>query len=78
MAHLRPAHNARQQLLKHELVISPAPAQRSLIQPEVAPKPGAPRRSGKTYALLVGISRYKQDPPVTSLQFADKDAEMFG
>ena len=23
MAHLKPAHNARQQLLKHELVISP-------------------------------------------------------
>ena len=29
MAHLKPAHNARQQLLKHELVISPAAAQRS-------------------------------------------------
>jgi transglutaminase-like putative cysteine protease len=29
MAHLKPAHNARQRLLKHELVISPAPAQRS-------------------------------------------------
>jgi transglutaminase-like putative cysteine protease len=29
MAHLKPAHNARQQVLKHALVISPAPAQRS-------------------------------------------------
>ena len=29
MAHLKPAHNARQQLLRHELAISPAPAQRS-------------------------------------------------
>jgi transglutaminase-like putative cysteine protease len=29
MAHLKPAHNARQQLLEHELVISPTPAQRS-------------------------------------------------
>ena len=31
--------------------------------------------TGKTYALLIGVSRYQQDPPVTSLQFADKDAE---
>jgi transglutaminase-like putative cysteine protease len=29
MAHLRPAHGARQQLLKHELVIDPEPAQRT-------------------------------------------------
>src|SRR6185369_4437164 len=29
MAHLKPAHNARQQLLQHEFVISPAAAQRS-------------------------------------------------
>jgi transglutaminase-like putative cysteine protease len=29
MAHLKPAHNARQQLLKHRLVVSPAPAQQS-------------------------------------------------
>jgi transglutaminase-like putative cysteine protease len=29
MAHLKPAHNARQQLLKHDLVISPTAAQRS-------------------------------------------------
>jgi tetratricopeptide (TPR) repeat protein len=30
---------------------------------------------GKTYAIVVGVSRYKNDPPVNSLQFADKDAE---
>jgi transglutaminase-like putative cysteine protease len=29
MAHLRPEHSARQQLLKHELVIDPEPAQRT-------------------------------------------------
>lgn len=29
MAHLKPAHNAQQQLLKHQLTISPEPAQRS-------------------------------------------------
>jgi transglutaminase-like putative cysteine protease len=29
MAHLKPAHGARQQLLSHELVIDPAPVQRS-------------------------------------------------
>ena len=32
---------------------------------------------GKTYALLIGISKYKHDPPVESLQFADRDAELF-
>ena len=57
------------------------PKTRSLIQPEVAPKPapktGAAAQPGKTYALLIGISHYKVDPPVTSLQFADKDAETF-
>lgn len=53
------------------------PAQRALVQPEVEPKRLPARRSGKTYALLIGISRYQQDPPVTSLQFADKDAETF-
>ncbi len=37
----------------------------------------SPRTSiGKTYALLIGISTYKYDPP-GSLQFADKDAELF-
>ena len=52
--------------------------QRSLIQPDVEPKV-APKahKPGKTYALLIGISTYRQDPPVTSLQFADKDAETF-
>lgn len=37
----------------------------------------SPRTSiGKTYALLIGISTYKYDPP-GSLQYADKDAELF-
>src|SRR5580704_11318249 len=48
---------------------------RSLVQPEAEPKATAPHRAGKTYALLIGVSTYRQDPPVTSLQFADKDAE---
>lgn len=62
---------------------APPPAQapeakpRSLVQPEVEPKTAAPRQAGKTYALLIGVSQYKQDPPVTSLQFADKDALTF-
>lgn len=55
----------------------PDTKQRSLVQPEAEPKVATPRREGKTYALLVGISSYRQDPPVTSLQFADKDAETF-
>jgi tetratricopeptide (TPR) repeat protein len=50
------------------------PAQRGLVQPEL---PRTDKLSGKTYALIVGISKYKQDPPVTSLQFADKDADSF-
>jgi transglutaminase-like putative cysteine protease len=29
MAHLKPAHNARQQVLRHRLTVSPAPAQQS-------------------------------------------------
>jgi tetratricopeptide (TPR) repeat protein len=41
---------------------------------ETAPDAGT---QGKTYALLIGISKYKHDPPVESLQFADKDAELF-
>ena len=51
---------------------------RALIQPEGTKKnqPDA-KKPGKTYALIVGISRYRVDPPVTSLQFADKDAESF-
>jgi tetratricopeptide (TPR) repeat protein len=53
-------------------------AKRSLIQPPSTKKPGAEeKKPGKTYALIVGISRYQIDPPVTSLQFADKDAESF-
>src|SRR5215469_10251200 len=54
------------------------PAKRSLIQP--APTNSSQpkeKKPGKTYALIVGISRYQIDPPVTSLQFADKDAESF-
>ena len=39
--------------------------------------PLAGQLKGKTYALLIGISRYQNDPPVPSLQFADKDAETF-
>ncbi|HLK20315.1 MAG TPA: tetratricopeptide repeat protein [Bryobacteraceae bacterium] len=63
----------------------PAPAQpdkpetkkRALVQPEAENKAVATRPAGKTYALIIGISRYGMDPPVTSLQFADKDAETF-
>jgi len=60
----------------------PAPAdatgKRALIQPENTRKSGPEaKKPGKTYALIVGISRYQNDPPVTSLQFADKDAESF-
>jgi tetratricopeptide (TPR) repeat protein len=40
-------------------------------------KPLTGQLPGKTYALLIGISRYQHDPPVASLQFADKDAETF-
>jgi tetratricopeptide (TPR) repeat protein len=29
------------------------------------------------YALLIGISKYRFDPPVPSLQFANRDAELF-
>jgi tetratricopeptide (TPR) repeat protein len=39
------------------------------------PPPGALK--GKIYALLIGISHYQHDPPIPSLQFADKDAETF-
>ena len=48
---------------------------RGLVHPEEAAKPA--NQPGATYALLVGVSRYKNDPPITSLQFADKDAETF-
>jgi tetratricopeptide (TPR) repeat protein len=50
------------------------PRTRGVEVPNAEPKTAA-KPSGKTYALLIGISRYRQDPPVTSLQFADKDAE---
>ncbi len=50
------------------------PQTRALVQPEVQK---SDKLTGKTYALIVGISHYKQDPPVTSLQYADKDAESF-
>jgi tetratricopeptide (TPR) repeat protein len=49
------------------------PDQRGVIP--LRPLPGLLK--GKTYALLIGISRYEHDPPVHSLQFADKDAETF-
>ncbi len=43
----------------------------------IAPPPTTTRSApGKTYALLIGISTYKYDPP-GSLRFADKDAELF-
>ena len=31
--------------------------------------------TGKTYALLIGVSDYQKDPPVASLKYAHKDAE---
>lgn len=54
----------------------PTSGQRGLEHPEVKPKAGS-NLTGKTYALLVGVSRYKYDPPITSLLFANKDAETF-
>ena len=39
--------------------------------------PGSESRAGKTYALLIGISRYKADPLVPSLRFAHQDAAVF-
>jgi tetratricopeptide (TPR) repeat protein len=45
---------------------------------EQAPAPsGSVEKNGKTYALLIGISKYKADPLVQPLQYADKDAETF-
>ena len=56
----------------------PATGTRALIQPDARKKTEPEeRKPGKTYALIIGISKYKVDPPVTSLQFADKDAESF-
>ncbi len=43
----------------------------SLISPST--RVGTPKK-GRTFGLFVGISRYKYDPPVTSLNFADADA----
>ena len=51
----------------------PPPGQRGVK----AVTPPAGQLKGKTYALLIGISRYQNDPPVPSLRFADKDAETF-
>ncbi len=39
-------------------------------------KPAA-EAGGKTYALVIGISRYKHDPPIASLRYADRDAKLF-
>lgn len=50
----------------------------SALEPRgvVVPKREA-QVTGKTYALVIGISSYEHDPPVNSLHFADKDAETF-
>ena len=48
----------------------------SLARP-IEPSASDAGSQGKTYALLIGISKYKHDPPVESLQFADRDAELF-
>jgi tetratricopeptide (TPR) repeat protein len=50
---------------------------RGLEHPELARKDDTARQPGRTYAVLIGVSHYKNDPPITSLQFADKDAETF-
>ncbi len=42
----------------------------------VAVSSSAPEQTGETYALIVGISKYK-NPAIPSLQFADKDALAF-
>ncbi len=55
----------------------PGPGQRGLEHPEIEPKTIRGTPKGKMYALLIGVSRYKNDPPITSLQYADKDAETF-
>src|SRR5207237_1025238 len=53
------------------------PAQRGVTLPGTSPTNPVAELNGKTYALLIGVSRYKNDPPITSLQYADKDAESF-
>src|SRR5579864_1940451 len=50
---------------------------RGLEHPELARKDDKDKQPGRTYAVLIGVSHYKNDPPITSLQFADKDAETF-
>jgi len=50
---------------------------RGLEHPEETVKTDAAKPPGRTYALLIGVSHYHNDPPITSLQFADKDAETF-
>jgi tetratricopeptide (TPR) repeat protein len=52
------------------------PEQRGLEHPEIE-RPLAAELSGKTYALLIGVSHYKNDPPIISLQYADHDAQTF-
>src|SRR5690242_20631251 len=65
-------------LLAGQDVPSPPPAaQRGVKLPGTSSAEPAPEPNGKTYALLIGVSRYKNDPPITSLQYADKDAESF-
>lgn len=39
--------------------------------------PEAPGLEGRTYALLIGISEYPKESPVTSLRYAHADAEAF-
>ncbi len=45
------------------------------VRPIPSNAPPAPR--GKTYALLIGVSRYRPDSGVPWLNYADKDAETF-
>ena len=55
----------------------PAAAQRGVKLPGASSTEPVAELNGKTYALLIGVSRYKNDPPIASLQYADKDAESF-
>ncbi|MDQ6759932.1 MAG: caspase family protein [Acidobacteriota bacterium] len=64
-------------LLNAAAQVAPGTGQRGFVHPEVEPKFQKPPISGKTYALLVGVSLYKNDPPITSLRYANKDAETF-
>src|SRR2546421_9585649 len=49
--------------------------QRGVVRPPDAPPVEKSELTGKTYALLVGVSKYKRDIP--SLEFANRDAETF-